>query len=109
MATSTTATSGGTSALAPYLELKRLGNTFTAYSSANGSTYTLIGSVTRADMPNALQLGLSLDAFGASGSGVYDNVLVVALPEPGSCALVLCAGAWLCRRRPKRLERGGHQ
>ena len=67
---------------APYwLRVVRTGNTFSAYLSANGSTWTSLG-VTSVTMASQAYVGLAVSSHdnGTLSSAVFDNVTVIATP-----------------------------
>jgi hypothetical protein len=80
-ATGGTCTSFGQSGVsAPYwVKLVRIGNTFTGYSSATGSTWTQIGSPMVVSMDQAVLVGLAVTAHNQTqlNAAVFDNVTVV--------------------------------
>jgi hypothetical protein len=67
----------GTSAIPTYFRLVRSGNNFTASTSANGTSWSVIGTVTVA-MPTSFQVGFAVTshANGTLTTGVFDNVIV---------------------------------
>lgn len=78
-----------------YLEITRVGSVFTAYlSSDGGSTYTQFGnSVTRADLPATLDVGLAEGGYNDGnlnpGTAVFDNFSLTTVPEPSAYAMLL--------------------
>ena len=84
---------GGISVQAPYwLKLSRLGDTFTASQSANGTTWTLIGSDTIAMGENTL-IGLAVTSHDTSiiNTSVFDNVTITSTTSSStfsSCSTV---------------------
>ncbi len=73
-----------TSATAPYwVKLVRSGTTFTSYQSANGSTWTVVGSAT-IPMTNAVYIGLAVTAhsYDALNTVTFDQVQVVGSQLP---------------------------
>ena len=94
---STVTTTGGNSAMPGYLRVKRVGNTFTAYSSSNGTSFTQIGAPQTISMPSSIQVGLGVTSHndGVIAGGGFDNVAV---------ALATCTGesdASFCSRLAK--------
>ncbi|PTX98402.1 NosD domain-containing protein [Opitutus sp. ER46] len=77
-------TGGGTSwvagssgwTLPVWFKLERSGNTFTGYTSSNGTTWTAVGSVTIAGMPATVYLGLADCARSSTtlNTSTFDNV-----------------------------------
>ena len=63
------------SGLQPWIRLKRTGNVFASYRSADGATWSLIGATLRNDMAGlAVQVGLWQATFSASqGTALFDN------------------------------------
>ena len=75
----------GPSGTAPYwLRLVREGNLFTAFVSANGSTWSRVGSQTIV-MPSTLFVGLAHTSHrnGVLGKASFSNVAVAGPPAPG--------------------------
>jgi phosphatidylserine/phosphatidylglycerophosphate/cardiolipin synthase-like enzyme/regulation of enolase protein 1 (concanavalin A-like superfamily) len=68
-------TSGASSATPYWVRVTRSGNTFSAYQSANGSTWTLVGSATM-NMTATIYVGLAVTshADGALATGTFTNV-----------------------------------
>jgi len=68
-------TSGASSAAPYWVRVTRSGNTFSAYQSANGSTWTLVGSATM-NMTATIYVGLAVTshADGALATGTFTNV-----------------------------------
>jgi len=94
-------------ALPQYLKVARAGDTFTAYTSADGATWTAIaGSSATIVMPGTALAGLAVDSYntGAVSTATFDTVRVSACPSGWSCADVgspalpggqsLSGGAW---------------
>jgi regulation of enolase protein 1 (concanavalin A-like superfamily) len=72
--------SPGTASTAPrWVKLTRSGNTITAFESANGSTWTQVGSSTFS-MPASVLVGLGVSSHvkGVSAAATFDNVSVTA-------------------------------
>lgn len=67
--------SGGTGY---YVKLVRSGNTFTAFASASGSSWTQIGSAVTVSMTGTIYVGLAVTSHDNSkvGSATFDNVAV---------------------------------
>ena len=81
-----TSTSGGAGTAPMWVKLERRGNTITAFLSANGSTWTTVGSDTFA-MPAEVHLGLGVSSHDTTrlATATFDNVVVrtvAALPPP---------------------------
>ena len=69
----------GAAGAAPYwVKLARSGSTFTAYQSANGTTWTQIGSPVTISMATSVYVGLALTSHnsGLLSSATFDNVSV---------------------------------
>jgi regulation of enolase protein 1 (concanavalin A-like superfamily) len=84
-------TSAATTGLtAPYwIRLTRTNNTFQAYRSPNGSTWTQIGSAVTLSMSNNAYVGLAVCSHaGGLCSSVFDNVTLLS-PPPANTAPVL--------------------
>ena len=75
---------------APYwIRLTRTNNTFQAYRSPNGSTWTQIGSAVTLSMSNNAYVGLAVCSHaGGLCSSVFDNVTLLS-PPPANTAPVL--------------------
>ncbi len=73
--TQTTTLAGATGPT--YLKLTRKGNTFTAYRSANGTIWTLIGSA-NVSMPSTVNVGLAVCSRNSTtlNTATFDNVLL---------------------------------
>jgi hypothetical protein len=75
-----TTSTPGASAAAPYwVRLDRTGDTISAYQSASGSNWTLVGSDTFA-MGTTVYVGLAVSSHttSATATGTFDNVGVTA-------------------------------
>ncbi len=61
-----------------YMMLQRIGDTFSSYYSANGSSWTLVGTTTSVTMPNTILLGMATTSrvAGALGAAKYDDFKV---------------------------------
>jgi hypothetical protein len=66
---------GGTQAFPAWLKLTRAGATVTGYASANGTTWTVIGSTTTS-MPASALIGLVVTSHDTSvaNTSTFDNV-----------------------------------
>lgn len=76
---SATSTTGLASTLnqMQWQRLDRIDDTFTAYYSADGNSWTAFGSVSRPDMPDTVQLGLGLAQFGTNNGWVqFENLFI---------------------------------
>ena len=76
--------SGGT--FAPiWLKLERIGNTFKAYTSSNGSTWTQFGSTQTISMASTIYVGLVVDAKNNNrlNTTQFSNVSVTGTLNPG--------------------------
>jgi len=85
----------GASGSAPYwVRLVRDGQTITAYASADGSEWTLVGSDSVA-MPSEPYVGLALTAHndGAMATAVFDNVTVILYQPPTLTSIAPLDGA----------------
>jgi regulation of enolase protein 1 (concanavalin A-like superfamily) len=75
-----TATSAsGSTAVAPYwVRVKRVGTTFTAFKSADGTTWTQISTAKTITMGASVQVGLAVCSFNNNvlGSATFDNVTI---------------------------------
>lgn len=62
-----------------WVRLVRSGATFTTYASANGSSWTLMSSVTLANMPSTLYVGLAVTSSQSAelSTAIFDNVQIV--------------------------------
>lgn len=66
---------------APYwVRITRVGNTFTAYTSADGSTWTQLGTQQTISMATSVYGGLAVANHGAAGTVTFDNVTLTAAP-----------------------------
>ncbi|MEN3943857.1 Ig-like domain-containing protein [Prosthecobacter sp. SYSU 5D2] len=65
-----------------WVRLVRTGNTFTAYASANGTSWTTVSVVSLENMPSTLYVGLALTSARAAilGTATFDNVQIVGNP-----------------------------
>ena len=99
----------GTAALAPeWVRVTRSGNSLSAYYSANGTTWTRIGTQT-ITMPTRVYVGLAVTSHkpSATGRGVFTNVTVTgktttsqaltSLNAPASDSAVQTASVRSCR------------
>lgn len=87
-----TASSSASGVAAPYwVKLVRSGNTFTAYRSSNGTTWTQIGSTATITMASTVYIGLAVTAHNntAASTSTFDNVTVTG----GVVAQSLMSGA----------------
>jgi sucrose-6-phosphate hydrolase SacC (GH32 family) len=81
---STVATAASTTPAAPWLRITRNGDVFTAYTSADGSAWTQVGSPVTLALPQTIQVGLAM----SSGSGAalevarFTNASIGAIPPP---------------------------
>ncbi len=76
-----------------YFKLVRAGNTFSAYTSADGTTWTLVpGSTMTIAMNNAALAGMAVTAHSGTltGGATFDNVSLTAPPP------VVCPTGWTC-------------
>jgi hypothetical protein len=69
-----THTSGGSGTAPQFVRLQRSGNTFTAARSANGTTWTTVGSATIA-MPSTIYVGFALSShvYGTTAAAAFDS------------------------------------
>ncbi|MHB9130668.1 MAG: Ig-like domain-containing protein [Armatimonadota bacterium] len=80
-ANGSTTTKNSTATAAPYwVRLVRAGNTLQAYKSANGASWTQVGSNTTVTMTDPLQVGLAVTSGSASATqtATFDNVSITA-------------------------------
>ena len=84
-------TTGTTTTVAPYwLRIDRAGTTFTAYQSADGISWRLVGSDTIAMGSNSLiGLAVSSHVTDAVATTTFDQVSVNGTPIVGSCAYAI--------------------
>jgi hypothetical protein len=97
-ATSESSWSGSTAHVAPYyLRLTRVGNVFTAERSANGSTWTQVGTSQTIAMASTFYIGLANTAAedGTVNTSTFDNVSVIETPVAGNDAYVVGRNATL--------------
>ena len=75
----TTVTSGGAPIQPYWVRLVRSGNTFSSYKSANGTTWTLIGTASIPAMPQNALIGLVVTSNNnaALSTALFDNVTVI--------------------------------
>jgi hypothetical protein len=78
-------TSGGSGVAPYYVKLTRTGDTFTAFKSLNGTTWTAVGSDT-IPMAATIYVGLAVSSHGAGSlaTAAFDGTAVTASPAPGS-------------------------
>jgi outer membrane protein assembly factor BamB len=88
-------------ALPQYLQIQRIGDGFSASSSTNGSTYTLVaGSSATLTMPGAVMAGLAATS-GVNGTAAASSVDSVVLGAPGAAPspaapASACPSGWSC-------------
>ena len=91
----------GAGALPQYLQIQRIGDRFTASSSANGVTYTLVpGSSTFDTMPTSVMVGLAASS-GVNGSGATSTIDSLSIGAPGAAPVPpapasACPAGWSC-------------
>lgn len=75
---SSTTGSGGSAAAPYWVRVKRVGNTFSAYKSADGSTWTQISTNKTITMGSSVQVGLAVCSYNNNvlGSATFDNVTI---------------------------------
>jgi len=80
----TSSASGGNGAVPVWLKLQRVGNTFTASYSANGSTWSALGAATPITMTDPVLVGLAVTSHvdGTLATGTFDSVSIQT-PPPG--------------------------
>ena len=68
-------TAYGANVVAPYwVEITRVGNSFSGYVSSNGTTWTQVGTSQTITMGNAVYMGLPLCNHGGTGTATFDNL-----------------------------------
>ncbi|HEY0706603.1 MAG TPA: discoidin domain-containing protein, partial [Polyangia bacterium] len=92
-----TATAGGSGAVPGWLRLVRAGNTFTAFTSTNGTTWTQYGTAVTSTFPATLAVGLAVTshADGVLNTATFDNVSItqpVTGPPGAPAGLTATAG-----------------
>jgi fibronectin type 3 domain-containing protein len=103
-----TATGGTTTATAStpdsqvpaYLRLTRSGNTFSAFFSTNGSTFTQIGTTQAITLPGSLLVGLAVTSHtpGTLAAATFDSVVITTpTPPPAPANLVCVSGVGQCQ------------
>lgn len=104
----TDGSNAGTNTSSGWIQLVRTGDQFQSLYSADGISYSVIGSATLANMPSTLQLGIFQATFsGATGAVDFDNfsVNVASIPEPAvSILLVGGLGISLLAHRRRRAK-----
>ncbi len=78
-----TTNAGGNTLTAPYwLRLTRIGNVFTSYYSADGNTWTQLGTVT-VSMASTVYVGMALTSHsdGVLANAAFSNVAIIATPS----------------------------
>ena len=94
-----------------YLQLTRSGDVFSTLFSTDNVSFALIGQVTRADLPETVQVGLYQGTYsGNQGTATFDDFSITSstVPEPstwvmiGAGALTLSASSAVAARRPPR-------
>jgi fibronectin type 3 domain-containing protein len=87
----------GAGAPPSWLRLTRTGNSFTAFSSPNGTTWTAIGTAISFTMNNTIMVGLAVTSHldGTLATAIFDNVTITtpAPPAPPSAPTGLVATA----------------
>jgi GH18 family chitinase len=93
----TTSTTGSNGAAPVWLRIERIGNTLWGFTSADGVTFTLVGSKTVA-MAATVQIGLAVTSHtdGALANATFDNVTIASGPAWSSqdVGAVASAGSW---------------
>jgi regulation of enolase protein 1 (concanavalin A-like superfamily) len=83
---STSATAGPAVNAAPnnWVRLTRSGTLLTGYVSANGTTWTQVGTATIAAMPASVSIGLAVSSHNNAvlGTATFDNVSITPYPAP---------------------------
>ena len=77
---------------APYwVRLVRLGNSFSAYMSADGNTWRQVGTTQTISMANVVYAGLAVTAHNSSSicSATFDNVTATGWPPPAVLTISL--------------------
>jgi hypothetical protein len=97
----TQATHASVGALPQYVEIQRRGNQFTAATSSDGRTYTLVpGSTVTMVMPASVWTGLAVSS-GVQGSAATASFSGVVVGAPGAAPntpppVGVCPGGWTC-------------
>ncbi|MES2736030.1 MAG: putative Ig domain-containing protein [Verrucomicrobiota bacterium] len=83
-----------------WVRLVRMGNTLTAYASANGTAWTQVNSTTLSGLPSSLYVGLALTSGARTqlGTATFDNVQIVGSQNAVAPAVTLTS--------PSSLETG---
>jgi sucrose-6-phosphate hydrolase SacC (GH32 family) len=81
---STTATAASTTPAAPWLRITRYGNVFTAYTSADGSAWTQVGSPVTLALPQTIHVGMAMSSGSSTALEVarFTNTSMGATPPP---------------------------
>jgi regulation of enolase protein 1 (concanavalin A-like superfamily) len=90
--TTTSTSSTANSALDTWVRLQRVGSSFSAFHSSNGTTWTAIGSAVTVSMASTVLVGLAVTshADGTLATGTFDRVTVTgASPAPPAGPLAL--------------------
>jgi regulation of enolase protein 1 (concanavalin A-like superfamily) len=79
---STTASSSGNSAIPGWIRLSRVGNTFTAFTSTNGTSWTPIPGTSSVTMTNPVYVGLAVTSHndGVIAAATFDSVSITGRP-----------------------------
>ena len=81
---STTFSNGTGQVIPVWLKVERVGNVFTAYVSADGVTYSTVGSSVTISMANTVQVGAAVCSRDASSvnTSTFDNIVIQAATPP---------------------------
>jgi fibronectin type 3 domain-containing protein/regulation of enolase protein 1 (concanavalin A-like superfamily) len=83
---STTATAGSTTPAAPWLRITRYGNVFTAYTSADGSTWTQVGSPVTLALQQSVQVGMAMSSGSSTAleTARFTSASIATPPAPAT-------------------------
>jgi len=83
-------TAGGAFNAPRWVRLDRDGSTLSAYQSADGATWTLVGTDT-ISMPTQVYVGLAVSSHvaGTNATATFDNVTITSATPPSTCSVTL--------------------